>query len=281
MILKSEIKDFVKKVLILWILLSLLINLFVTYFSGLNWSTFADSNDTKFKRADIEYLWTTWVAASLNIGTRYKESKEVPVNLFTDVMSISYILSNKAVARDKIITSNMINLNEYLNILKTDVNKLLAWATDREMMLTSFLDQLQLRYKNSNEELNVLKQQWTQLQGVINSSNSLIWTYKNDLTAAYKTMNYNKTKETLDNYLLEKDKNTYASTYLIFIWKFIDSYTILNNYNKALLDTLINNKQALVKNATVVLPDSWNALLKNLNLVKTEAEWKAQNLNDQ
>ncbi|EKE26630.1 MAG: hypothetical protein ACD_4C00221G0001 [uncultured bacterium (gcode 4)] len=168
-----------------------------------------------------------------------------------------------------------------MNILKTDVNKLLAWATDREMMLTSFLDQLQLRYKNSNEELNVLKQQWTQLQGVINSSNSLIWTYKNDLTAAYKTMNYNKTKETLDNYLLEKDKNTYASTYLIFIWKFIDSYTILNNYNKALLDTLINNKQALVKNATVVLPDSWNALLKNLNLVKTEAEWKAQNLNDQ
>lgn len=276
MILKSEIKDFVKKVLILWILLSLLINLFVSYVSGLNWSTFADSNDEKFNRTGGSYLWSAWVAVSLNIWSRFKESKDVPVNLFTDVMPISYILANKNTARDKIIISNMINLSEYLNILRTDVNKLLDGATDRESMLESFLDQLNLRLSNANSEIKTLQGQWAELQGTINTSNSQINTLKDGLTSAYKSMDYDKTQENLDNYLTQKDANTYANAYLIFISKFISSYTILNNYNKLLIDTISSNKEALIKNVTVVLPDSWSTLMKQLQLLNTQAEYKSR-----
>ncbi|MDD2486819.1 MAG: hypothetical protein PHS92_00405 [Candidatus Gracilibacteria bacterium] len=276
MILKSEIKDFVKKVLILGILLSLLINLFVTYISGINGSTFAESNDTKFVRSDSRFIGTTGVAVSLNVGSRFKEAKEVPVNIFTDVMPISFILANKKTARDKIIISNMINLSEYLNILRTDVNKLLDQSTDRESMLQSFQDQLELRYTNTSSEIRTLQQQGTELQSTLTNSTAKIDKLKTDLTLAYKAMDYDKTQESLDNYLKEKDSNTYSNTYLIFISKFIASYTILNNYNKVLLDTIINNKEALVKDVTVVLPDSSTALMKQLKLLNTEAEFKSR-----
>lgn len=275
MILKWEIKDFVKKVLILWILLSLLINLFVTYLSSLGSTSFANSNDTKFKRADVNYPWVTGVAVSFNIWTKFKQSQEIPVNLFTEVMPISYILANKDIARDKIIISNMMNLNEYLNILKTDINSILDNSSDREAMLQSFIDQLEFRYKLAISELRVLQQQAKELETTSQSSVQRIESLKTDLTNSYKKLDYDKTQSSVDEYLKQKDSDTYAKTYLIFIQKFINSYTILNNYNKVLLDTLINNKEALIKKSTVVLPDSGNTLLNKLNLLKTEVDYKA------
>lgn len=166
-------------------------------------------------------------------------------------------------------------LNEYLNILKTNVNQLLDQASDRESMLESYLDQLKSRYTSTETQLTVLKQQARELQSVVAESDTKIEKLKWDLTTAYKTLDYDKTQETLDSYLEEKDKNTYAKTYLVFLGKFIDSYTLLNEYNKVMLDTLINNREALIKNVTIVLPDSWTNLMKKFELVKTEAEFKS------
>ena len=67
---------------------------------------------------------------------------------------------------------------------------------------------------------------------------------------------FDQTQSKLDEYLSERDKYTYASAYLVFVSKFINSYTLLNNYNKVYLDTIINNQDALVKNAKIILPDS-------------------------
>lgn len=278
MLLKTEVKDFVKKVLMIWILLSFFINLLVTYFASV-WSesTYASSasNETKFKKVNSWYLGTVWVAVSLNVWTKLKSALDTPVSVTTEVLPISYILSNKTVSRNKIITSNMVSINEYLNIVRTDVNKLLDQSSDREAMLESYIDQLELRYKTTIDQINILKEQSTQLNITVTSSNQNIAKLKDSLTASYKTLDYDKTETSLDDYLKEKDKNTYANTYLVFIGKFIQSYTLLNSYNKVLLDTLINNKEALIKNVTVVMPDSWSNLMKKFNLVKSEAEFKA------
>jgi hypothetical protein len=99
-------------------------------------------------------------------------------------------------------------------------------------------------------------------------------TVKTQLSLAYKNLDYDKTESLIDAFLEARKKNNYARTYRIFIGKFIQSYTALNSYNKLFLDTIINNKEALIKDVTVVLPDSGNALLKKLDLVKTEADWK-------
>jgi DNA repair exonuclease SbcCD ATPase subunit len=171
-------------------------------------------------------------------------------------MPVSYILSNKKIARDTIITNNMININEYINILKTDINTLLNKSIDREAMIESFLDQIKYRYTDTLSQINILTKQKSELQKALDTSNTNIEKLKQDLTKAYQTLNYDKTQESLDAYLIEKEKNIFANTYLVFVNKFILSYTTLNNFNKIFLDTIINNKDALIKNVTVVLPDS-------------------------
>ncbi|EKE29727.1 MAG: hypothetical protein ACD_2C00110G0002 [uncultured bacterium (gcode 4)] len=263
--------------MLLWILLSLFINLLVTWATASVDTNVASAatNDVKFKKLNAWFLWTTWVAVSLNIWTKQKEALGTPVTLTSDVLPISFILANKTLSRDKIITSNMVWLNEYLNVLKTNVNSLLDQSRDRESMLESYLDQLRSRYKWTIDQVTVLKEQARQLQSTATLSDQKIERLKWDLTNAYRTLDYDKTQSTLDEYLSEKDKNTYSKTYLVFLWKFIDSYTILNDYNKVLLDTLINNKEALIKNVTVVVPDSWTNLMQRFNLIKTEAEFKS------
>ncbi len=170
----------------------------------------------------------------------------------------------------------MVSASEYLNVLKTDVNKLLDSATDRDAMLESFLDQLKYRYTSTNSYLSILSSQIRELEGTVTRSDQSIETIKSGMTAAYKNLDYDKTEELLTSYLAEKEKNTYARTYIVFLGKFISTYNTMNAYNKTLLDTLINNKEALIKNVTVVFPDSGTNLMKQLNLVKTEAEWKAR-----
>lgn len=61
----------------------------------------------------------------------------------------------------------------------------------------------------------------------------------------------------------------------MFVNKFITTYSILNDYNKKLLDTLINNREALIKNVTIVLPDTGNELMGKLKLLQSEADYKA------
>jgi hypothetical protein len=41
----------------------------------------------------------------------------------------------------------MIILNEYLNVLKTDIKSLLNSSNDRALTLNAFIDQLEYRYK--------------------------------------------------------------------------------------------------------------------------------------
>ncbi len=278
MALQTEIKDFTKKVLLLGIVLSFLVNLVFTYVSSLSGgtSTSAAGNDGKFRRASVPYLGNTGVAIAMNIGLKTKETQNTPVNLYSEVMPVGEMLADTGVGRKKLISSNMVAASEYLNVLKTDVNKLLDSANDREAMLESFLDQLKYRYTSTNTYLSTLSAQVTELQSTVTISNQSIETIKASMTTAYKNLDYDKTEELLNKYLEEKQKNTYAQTYIVFLGKFISTYQTMNTYNKTLLDTLINNKEALVKNVTVVLPDSGTGLMKQLNLVKTEAEWKAR-----
>lgn len=54
----------------------------------------------------------------------------------------------------------------------------------------------------------------------------------------------------------------------MFLDKFSALYTSLNTYNRKLLDTVTLNKDALIKNVTVVLPDSGNDFMDKLELLR-------------
>ncbi|MDD5770512.1 MAG: hypothetical protein PHE25_06080 [Candidatus Gracilibacteria bacterium] len=236
-----------------------------------------NSNIEKFTSQNIDIVGSVGVAISTNIGTRYKQINETPVAIYKDVVDIGYILGNTQIAKDKIISINMIMLNEYFNILKTDIRSFLGSSNDREFALNSFIAQLEYRYKVGIQNSQTLTQQRAELLNSYNSSNNDIQNLKNKISSDFGSFNNDQTIKNIDGYLKIRQENLNARTYIVFINKFLNYYAILNDYNKKVLDTLINNKEIIIKNSQVVIPDTGGELLKQLKLIYTEEEWKAGN----
>lgn len=286
---KKVIFYFLKITLLTWAFI-LAINFFTGFLDNLNINnplkskenlitkTEADKNSDNFVEAWAKDLIIApiWVAITTNIWTKLKERSEAPANIYSDVMSISYILGNKQIARDKIISQNMIQINEYLNVLKMDLKTSLNQATDRATVLDAYINQLEFRYSSTLENISALKNQRAILASSVKENNTDIEQAKKKMSSDFKIFDSESVIEDVDTYLKARDSYTYARTYIIFIDKFIAYYTYLNNYNKKLLDTLINNKDILVKNSQLVIPDSGSDLLKSLNLIYSEDEFKKQ-----
>lgn len=272
----SMFQVIIKIIMLTWIFF-VLINYFWYFLNASgtpNKST--NSNKEKFTSKDIEIIGNVWVAIATNIWTRYKQTTETPVNAYKDVIEVWYILWNQNIAKDALITANMIFLNEYFNVLKTDIKALLSASNDREFALNSFIAQLEYRYKIGTENLNKLNSQKTELLKAYEISNNEIESLKSKIWSDFWNFDNTQTIKNIDNYLEIKQENTNALTYIVFINKFINYYWTLNNYNKKVLDTLINNKEILIKNTQVVIPDTGWELLKQLKLLYTEEEWKSQ-----
>lgn len=232
------------------------------------------TNSEKFVSEEIEITWDVWVALTTNIWTRKKQLSETPVDLYKQSVELWEILLNTNQAKDNIINSNMLVLSEYLNILKTDIRSLLSSSNDREFALNSFISQLEYRYKKWVLYSNNLIKQKNELTNYYKSNESNLNKLKNDISTNFTSFQSKETVKSVDEYLVIKTKMDNAKIYIIFINKFLNYYTVLNNYNKKLLDTLINNKEILVKNSQVVIPDTWSEILKELKILYSEKDWK-------
>lgn len=215
------------------------------------------------------------MALSLNVGLSKTVKDGAPVRLFSDVIPLSSILANKTTGRDKIIASHMIAAQEYINVLQMDVNGTLDRSVDREAMLESIIDGLKYRGNKTNEYLGSLVTQRAELQKALDGSTKNINALKAQLSASYQKMDFDGTQTALDAYLVEKNNETYSRSYIVFLDKFSAMYASLNAYNRKLLDTLVNNKEALIKNVTVVMPDSGSEFMNKLDLIKKEGELPA------
>jgi hypothetical protein len=89
-----------------------------------------------------------------------------------------------------------------------------------------------------------------------NNSNLEINNLKEKISNDFSNFDNVETLKNIDNYLKIRQENLTARTYIIFINKFLNNYAILNEYNKRVLDTLINNKEIIIKNSQVVIPDT-------------------------
>lgn len=252
----------------------------ITGVIGLENITLADSevpnpNKHLYVVASEPVIADIWVALSTNLGTRYKQQQELPATIYKDIVSIGYILANKQVARDKIISTNMIFLNEYKNVLRTDVKSLIWSSTDRSEMLDVFISQLEYRYRASAESKKTLSMQADKLKSDISASVQKIESAKKKMWEDFANFDSLSTGKNIDDYLQYREEYEYARTYLVFIGKFNGYYNILDEYNKKLLDALINNKEAIVKWTQIVIPDTGTDVLRELDLLYDEAEWKS------
>jgi len=275
--MRNKIFQIFLKIFVLTSVFFVIINYFWYFLNAEEeWLKTDNKNKEKFVSKDIEIIGAVWVAISTNIWTRYKQINEIPISIYKDAVEVWYILRNNNQAKDRIITANMIAINEYFNILKTDIRSLLSSSNDREFALNSFIAQLEYRYKVWIENSKTLLLQKNELIKAYNNSNLEINNLKDKISNDFSNFDNVETLKNIDNYLKIRQENLTARTYIIFINKFLNNYAILNEYNKRVLDTLINNKEIIIKNSQVVIPDTGWELLKQLKLLYTEDEWKKE-----
>lgn len=195
---------------------------------------------------------------------------------YKDIASIGKTIEERRVQRADMISQNMLIVQEYLNLSKTDIKSLLNTSSNRRSTLEGFISQLEFRYKNSAISQQSLQKQKDLLLKEIEKNQADI---ENTKTSMEKNFVANLSSPTLDDierYFLLRADYTEAFTDIVFINQFLKQHAFLNEYNKVVLDTLINNKEAIINQTYVVIPDSGDEYLRPLELIFDEAEIKAK-----
>jgi hypothetical protein len=104
--------------------------------------------------------------------------------------------------------------------------------------------------------MKVLMNDMSTLEREISNTNSQIEKLKSKINSDFLKNDSTASSENIEKYLELKSKYNYAVVYIVYINQFLTDYNRLNEYNKKLLDVLINNKEAIIKEAFVVIPDT-------------------------
>lgn len=238
--------------------------------------TSAGTNDISFQQADINYMGTIATAMSLSLWQKATLIKNIGVSLSTNTISIAEVLSNPLSWQQKLIGSNMLGVSSYANVLSTDIPNLLDNAIDRRTSLNEHISLLKSYYNRTLERLSLLNEQIADLRGIISESTIAIDKSKWVMQRSYDWYDYSGVDKAIDTYIWAKNTDTRAQVYLVYLEKFKKSYTTLQIKNLKLIDTLENNKDALIKRSTVVIPNSGSELIKTLKLIQTESEFKTE-----
>jgi hypothetical protein len=147
----------------------------------------------------------------------------------------------------------------------------------REKALDEHIDILKSYYVRTSERTTVLAEQSQELRTMLTASSQVTESAKKAMEEKYKAFEYDGVDTVIDSYVTAKNEENRARVYLAYIERFQRGYGILQGQNKKILDTLINNREALIQKTVVVIPDSGSELLKKLNLVISEADYKKVN----
>lgn len=275
--MSKQIYKFLAKVLFLSAFLVIVFNIWVNLLnadSTIKDKEIKNTNSKNFKSVNSSSLWKIWVAITTNIGIKYTARWETPATIYKEIFSVSDIIKNQNTANNELIWINMVAVDEYKNILKTNVKQLIDSSYDKPRILNAFIEQLEYRYTLGLDNAKKLNKQKTVFLNNMNKVNEKISNLKKKIETDFKNNDSKESLKNIDNYLEFKKEYYYSKTYTVYINHFLAEYNYLNNYNKLLLDTLINNKNALIKDSFVVIPDSWTSLLKNFNLIYDESDYK-------
>lgn len=166
--------------------------------------------------------------------------------MYGEVGEIGKTAEESRKIRLEMIAQNMTIIKEYLAILKTNPIELLKSSENRRNTLNTFISQLELRYKNASLSQVNLENQKELLLSDIRQIEAGIDEVKNKMSTNFTSNNASGTVENVDEYLDLRRRYNQNFTDIVFINQFMVQYNFLNNYNKKLLDTLINNREAII-----------------------------------
>ena len=273
--ISPEIKEFTKNTLILTLFFTLILHLSWGYIGPYLRLGANASNDMNFAQLNTTYLGNIATAVSLNVGQKEKDLAKIGSNLSNDIISIEEVLARPAQGEKKLIGSNMIAIQSYVNVLKTDIVALLDRARDRTVALDEQIDILKSSYIRTADRLSIINEQLAELTTILQWASQTRESAKATMETKYRAFDYTGIDTVIDEYVKGKEKESRARVYLVYLERFQRAYGILQWQNKMVLDTLINNREALIKRSVVVIPDSGTNFLKQMGLIQSEAELKA------
>ena len=136
--------------------------------------------------------------------------------------------------------------------------------------LDAYIEQLKYRYSNSNAQIQLLLKKKQAFSNDLKKSTDSISKLKKKIDSDFRKFDAKSTQKNIDDLLVLKAEYNYARTYIILINQYINQYQGLNKSADSLLNTLVNNKDAIIKNTHIVIPKTWVTTLKKLNLIVDE-----------
>lgn len=162
----------------------------------------------------------------------------------------------------------MLLIKEYKNISSTNIQSLLAQSYDKQGTLKAYLETLQSRFNIANRQITELRRQQETFNATMSQVDDQIANLKSKISSDFWAVNTLATQENIDEYLALKNTFYTARTYNIFMAQFIEQYEFLNAYNIQTAQVLIDNSDAIIKDAYIVVPESWDTQpLQDLNLL--------------
>ncbi len=275
MALAHEIKIFTKNTLIVTLFFALALELSWDYVAPmLGMETRAGSNDTRFQQAEVNYLGSTATALSLALGQQMSITGDIWVS--SDVITIAEVLARPADGQRRLIGTHMQSIQTYVSILETDIPALLDGAGDRAQTLDEHIALLKNYGMKTNDSLVILDEQISDLRAIIEKNTTDTSWAKSVLQGSLSSLDYNWVDSAIENYTNSKNSDTRARIYLIYLERFRDTYQKLQAKNKSILTVLSENRESIIKKSVVVIPDTNSDLLRELGLIQSEAEYKAQ-----
>lgn len=275
--ISPEIKEFTKNTLIFTLFFTLIIHLGWGYITPYLRQGAQAGNDGNFTQVDVSYIGNIATALSLNIWQKSKPISPGASNLMDDTISISEVLANPKDGERRLIASNMLSMQSYLNVLKVDIVSLLDETDNRTQTLDEHIDILKSYYIRTSERTTLLAEQSRDLIVILTAASQATEAAKRAMEEKYKAFEYEGVDTVISDYIAAKNEENRARVYLAYIERFQRWYGILQGQNKKILDTIINNREALIQKTIVVIPDSGSDLLKKMNLIITESDFKKAN----
>lgn len=272
-----EIKNFIKNTIIFTLIFAVVIHFSWEYFSSLSGSSAQAHNNANFENANISYVGNSATALSLRIGGIIpQKNTNLSNNSVDNTISIAEVLNNPVAGQEKLIASNMTAITAYANILKTDIVAMLDTAENRQASLDNHISLLKSYYLKTQERLNIIGEQKTEVQSLLANATNAQNTAKNTLQNSYNVFEYSGVNSAINDYLDAKNLDSRMKIYAIYLDRFEKSYLALQNKNRKILDALMNNREGIIRKSMVVIPDTGTDIIKELGLIQSEADYKTK-----
>ena len=251
MYMHPEIKDFTKNTLIFTLFFTLVLHLSWGYITPYLSTRVVAGNDGNFTQSNMVYLGSYATAASLSLSEQKSNIKKSGTEgNIDDTITVAEALANPRDAQTRLIGTNMIAMQSYLNVLKVDIATMLDESSDRAVALDEHVEILKSYYTKTTERMAMLREQSRELEKAISESSVVTEEAKATMETKYKAFEYDGIDSVINNYVQGKNEESRARVYLAYVERFQRGYTILQTHNKKILDTLINNRDAIINRSS-------------------------------